>query len=305
MSDIDVAAPDDPPWLDRYEYPFESHYYDAGPGRMHYVDEGEGDPVVMLHGNPTWSFLYRDVIRGLSDSYRCIAPDYVGFGLSDKPTEWSYLPRDHAATVADLLAHLDLDDVTLVMQDYGGPIGTSWAVDHPERVRALVPMNTWAWPLDGNLRARLFSATVGGRVGKALIDRYNFFATGVMRMAFGSRRWLPDVLRRELPERIHRQYTEPLSDPDERKGTWVFPHELTGSRDWFDDIWSAIDRISGRPLLAIWGLNDPAFREQDMVRWLDAFPEHDSVTFQDAGHYLQEQKGPAIAEAIDGFLAEH
>ena len=112
-------------WIDRDEYPFESHYIQVPAGRMHYVDEGSGQPVVMVHGNPTWSFLYRKVIKRLQPEYRCIAMDHLGFGLSDKPKDWSYLPAEHSTNLATLIEGLGLKNITLVVQDWGGPIGLS------------------------------------------------------------------------------------------------------------------------------------------------------------------------------------
>lgn len=127
-----------PPWLSRAHYPFAPHYFPTDAGRLHYVDEGNGPPVVMLHGNPTWSFLYRHLIGHLAPDYRCIAPDFIGFGRSDKPADWSYRPQDHAAHLDALMTQLDLRAVTLVVHDWGGPIGLSWALRHPDRVRRLV-----------------------------------------------------------------------------------------------------------------------------------------------------------------------
>ncbi|MEW6602891.1 MAG: alpha/beta fold hydrolase, partial [Nitrospirota bacterium] len=121
-------------WIDRKEYPFKSHSLELEMGRMHYVDEGTGEPLVMVHGNPTWSFVYRHLINGLSKDYRCIAMDHIGFGLSDKPQNWSYYPEDHAKNFDIFIERLDLHNITLVVQDWGGPIGLSYAVNHPENV---------------------------------------------------------------------------------------------------------------------------------------------------------------------------
>jgi len=294
----------DPDWLDTTEYPFDPNYFETDAGRMHYIDEGNEDdpPVVFLHGNPTWSFMYRDFVKGLRDDYRCVAPDYIGFGLSDKPADWSYLPEGHSAHVEALVEELGLEGVTLVTHDYGGPIGTRYAVENPDNVAALAPMNTFAWPVDDRLEARIFSATVGGPVGRLLVDNFNFFATGVMRMGFGSRPWIP-ATRSELPRDLHRQYTAPLSKNSERKGTWVFPHELTGSSDWFAGIWDRIDTLSEKPGFVAWGTNDPAFSVSDADRWLSALGETEYVEYE-ASHYVPEQKGKEIAPRLKRFLDE-
>ena len=163
-------------WIDREEYPFESHYFDVPAGSLHYVDEGCGQPIVMVHGNPTWSYLYRHLIKRLRSEYRCLAPDHLGFGLSDKPKDWSYLPADHATNLTALIEELGLKNITLVVQDWGGPIGLSYAVDHPENVARIIIMNTWAWPVNRDWYYIAFSGFVGGPIGRMLIRRYNFFA---------------------------------------------------------------------------------------------------------------------------------
>ena len=130
-------------WPDEKEYPFEHHYLELPMGGLHYVDEGEGDRVlVMVHGDPAWSFLYRHLIKGLSSKYRCIAMDHIGFGLSDKPEDWSYLPKAHAENLEALIGHLNLTNFVMVVQDWGGPIGLSYVLKYPDKVTSLVIMNT-------------------------------------------------------------------------------------------------------------------------------------------------------------------
>ena len=115
-------------WLNEQEYPFKPHYFDVGPGRIHYVDEGSGETVVMVHGSPVWSFIYRHLIKGLQANYRCIALDHLGFGLSDKPQKWIYTPEAHSDNLTKLIEHLQLKDITLVVHDFGGPIGLHYAI---------------------------------------------------------------------------------------------------------------------------------------------------------------------------------
>src|SRR3989344_5879404 len=133
--------------VDRELFPFESRYLTLPNGaRVHYVDEGRGPVLLLLHGNPTWSFLYRDIIAALKDNFRLIAPDYPGFGLSTAPVGYGFTAAEHAAAMSDLVEQLNLKDVTIMMQDWGGPIGFAVAEQHPERVHGLVIGNTWAWP---------------------------------------------------------------------------------------------------------------------------------------------------------------
>lgn len=132
-----------PAWLDTDLYPFAPRTFATQYGAMNYLDEGSGLPAVMVHGTPTWSFLYRHFVKALSGRYRCVVPDHLGFGLSDRPKGFPFTPRAHAANLTALLDHLDLKEYTLVVHDYGGPIGLASALKHPERVRALVIINTW------------------------------------------------------------------------------------------------------------------------------------------------------------------
>ena len=283
-----------PDWLDTDRYPFESNFLDLPEGRLHYVDEGEGDPLVFLHGNPTWSFLYRHLVSNLSNDYRCLAPDYLGFGLSEKPESFSCRPEDHARVVARLIEELSLEDVTFVLQDWGGPIGLDYATRHPENVRALVVMNTWMWPLDRDRSVRIFSRTLGSRVGKFLVTRYNAFARWVMPVAYGD--------RSKLTPAIHRHYLEPLSTPAERRGSWVFPRELLGSGDFLRRLWGRQDAIADTPVCLLWGMRDRAFDPTVLRRWQRLYPDAPTVEYDDAGHYLQEEKGPELAAEIRSFL---
>jgi haloalkane dehalogenase len=135
-----------PAWLTSELYPFEDRWLDIDGSTVHYVDEGRGPLLLLLHGNPTWSFLYRNIIRALSDSYRCIALDYPGFGLSTARDGYGFTPREHSRVVEKLALTLDLKDVTIMVQDWGGPIGLGFAGRHPDRIRAVVIGNTWRGP---------------------------------------------------------------------------------------------------------------------------------------------------------------
>ena len=139
-------------------YPFDSRWFDSSVGVLHYVDEGEGRPLLLLHGNPTWSFLYRHLIRELRDGFRCIAVDYPGFGLSERPPGYAYTPAEHARVIGELVDSLQLDGFILMGHDWGGPIGTSLAAARAERIAGLVLGNTWFWPPDR--RGRIFSAAM-------------------------------------------------------------------------------------------------------------------------------------------------
>ena len=284
----------DTSWIDRSEYPFRSNYLNLEMGKMHYLDEGKGDPVVMLHGNPTWSFLYRHLVSGLSNSYRCIAVDYIGFGLSDKPKNWSYLPQDHAKNVEILMEKLGLKDITLIVQDWGGPIGISYAISHPDNVKQLVIMNTWAWSVSDDFHFRWFSRFLGGMFGKLLITRFKFFERTIMK-AFNKN-------RSKFTKSIHQHYLRPFSNSKERKGVWMFPREITGSSDWLQGLWSQRAKIKDKPALLIWGMKDVAFREMELKIWEDMFSHSKTVKLEGVGHYVPEETGSELIPIIKEFL---
>jgi haloalkane dehalogenase len=283
-------------WIDRNEYPFETRHFSVPAGNLAYVDEGRGRPIVMVHGNPTWSFLYRHLIKQLRSDYRCIAMDHLGFGLSDKPHDWSYLPELQSANLAALIDGLELDGITLVVQDWGGPLGLSYAVAHPEKVAALVILNTWAWPVNHDPYYIGFSSFVGGPIGRMLIRRYNFFVNSIMRQAFGD--------KRKLTQAAHAHYQRPLADPQDRKGCWVFPKQIVASTPWLGQLWNGIHRLDGKPTLIVWGMKDIAFREKELKQWQRTFPGAQTVRLETVGHFVQEEAPAELAQAAVPFLKQ-
>jgi haloalkane dehalogenase len=286
---------EDQSWIDRQAYPFPSHYLDVDGGRMHYVDEGHGPPILMVHGNPTWSFLYRHMITDLSPQYRCVAPDHLGFGLSDKPPGWTYHPADHARNLAHLVDHRNLRDLTLVMQDWGGPIGLAYALSHHTNVRRLIILNTWCWPVNRDPYYIAFSALMGGRIGRMLIRRYNFFARSVMRQWFGD--------HAKLTPHIHQHYLRPLARPEERVGCMAFPKQIIGATAWLNDLWAQRHTLQHLPTLIVWGMKDMAFRRQELERWTTLFPQAEVIRIASAGHFVQEEAPEALQNAVAPFMA--
>lgn len=281
-------------WIDRTEYPFKSNFIGLKMGKVHYVDEGNGEPIVMLHGNPTWSFLYRHLVKGLSSSYRCVAIDYIGFGLSDKPPNWSYLPQDHAKNIENLIKELELKDITLVVHDWGGPIGISYAVNHPENVKRLIIMNTWAWPVSNDEHFRWYSKFLGGRLGKLLVTRLRFLESFIMKKLTKN--------KKRFTKEVHRHYLKQFSSHKDRKGVWIFPKEIMGSTQWLETLWSQKERIHKIPALLVWGMKDMAFREKELHTWEGLFLKSKTVKFNNAGHYVQEEAGPDLLPIITKFL---
>jgi haloalkane dehalogenase len=280
-----------PAWVPEELFPFESRYAEVGGARVHYVDEGSGPSLLLLHGNPTWSFLYRDVIKGLRDRFRCIAPDHPAFGLSEAPTGYGYTPAEHAGVLEKLILELDLTDVTMMAQDWGGPIGFAAATRHPDRFSRFVIGNTWAWP-KSDFGTQAFSRFLGGPVGGYLILRRNFF---VERIIPGG------VRRRKLPERVMDAYRGPFPTPGSRRPVHVFPREILGSRPFLGDVERGLASLRDRPALILWPTKDVAFKEPDRKRWEQVFPNHRTTLLEGAGHYIQEDAPEEIVAAISDW----
>jgi haloalkane dehalogenase len=283
-------------WIDRTEYPFTSHYLPLAEGRMHYLDEGTGSPIVMVHGTPDWSFGYRKLVQGFSPDFRCVVPDSLGFGLSDKPPEASYLPQRQAERLSRLIEHLDLKEITLVLHDFGGPIGLAYALEHPGNVRHLVLMNTWMWSLRGDPHFELFARLMWEPVGRFLYLRLNFSARVIMKQAFAD--------KSKLPPQIHRQYIQALPTPDDRLATWAYARAVLGASDWYESLWERRARIREIPTLLLWGMRDIAFREKELTRLETVFAHARTVRFADAGHFLQEEKPEDLGALIREHLGE-
>lgn len=277
-----------PSWLDEGEYPFEPRFMETEGGRLHYVDEGEGEPLVMVHGNPSWSFLYRHLIKCLSPNYRCIAPDLMGFGFSEAAPGWSCLPEDHARVVSEFIEKLGLKGMTLFLHDWGGPIGLSYALERPDNIRRLVLFNTWMWSLKGDPYYERFSRIMGGPPGRLLVGSGLLFGI-LMKWMFRSQ---------------SRNYLGPLDTPARRKGCYVFPREIIGSSKWLENLWERSEVLGGIPALILWGGRDVAFREKELLRWKGLLRNSRVRVFEDAGHFLQEQKAGELCPIVEGFLKE-
>jgi haloalkane dehalogenase len=274
---------------DRGLYPFEPRWFETGGVRMHYVDEGRGDPLLMCHGNPTWSFLYRGLILGLRDRFRCVAVDYPGFGLSERPPAYGYTPAEHAALVAKLaFEYLRLERLVVVGQDWGGPIGMSAALGAPERIRGLVFGNTWFWPAEGSLVA--FSLVMSSPPMQRLITEKNFFVESIV----------PRSVATPLAPEVLDHYRRAQPTPGARVGVAEFPRQIRKARGFLAGLAErAPRRLADKPMLLPWGMRDPAFGRRAVIdRWRRAFPSAELMELADASHYLWEDQPVAISEAI-------
>lgn len=269
-------------------YPFQSRWLSSAAGRVHYIDEGSGQPILMCHGNPTWSFLYRHVIRELRRCFRCVAVDYPGFGLSDRPAGYGYTPAEHAAVVNELVDQLDLSEMIVMGHDWGGPIGLSVACAHPDRVGGLVLGNTWYWPADR--RARMFSKVMSSRPLQRAILKRNLFVERI----------LPSGTSRTLsPEELH-HYRAVQPTPQDRIGVAELPKQITAATPFLTALEQDVQaKLANQRVLITYPMRDPAFPAKTVLpRMCETFPDAEVRELRHAKHFFQEDAPRETAEAI-------
>ncbi len=288
----------------RAQWPYQPRHAQVNGWRMHYIDEGRGDPVVLLHGNPTWGFLYRDFVAPLTAAgHRVVIPDMIGFGLSAKPArEQAHSLDGHIANLTSLLRQLDLQRITLVCHDWGGPTGLGFAFSNPARMRALVVMSTWGWPLPpAEFHTRIFPWRMmhAPLIGPYLLGRHNALAErGV---------YLSVVNRPLFAARGQEAYAAVLPDAQSRLLTWVWPRWIP-----MDDTARALHRFAWLenqlractlPALIVWGREDDVFNPSVYAtRFKQLLPQAEGPRMVSGRHFLQEDSGPEIASHIIDFL---
>jgi len=269
-------------------YPFKPHWFGSYAGQLHYVDEGAGPPILFCHGNPTWSFLYRKVITRLRGRFRCIAVDYLGFGLSERPGDFGYSAAEHARCVGELVDHLQLDGFITMGQDWGGPVSLAAAIERPERVRGVVLGNTWFWPAD--LRMTMFSKVTGTPWMQRQLLKRNIFVDWIMPLGM-AHHLTPD-------EMDHYRKVQP--SPDARRGVAELPRQLLAARPLLERLSRDVPATLGaKPALLLWGMKDLAFRPAHLLpRMQAAFARSVTVELPRARHYIQEDAPEEIAQGI-------
>lgn len=285
------------------EYPFKRQHINRNGFKYSYVDEGQGDPVVMLHGNPTWSFYYRNLISSLKDRYRCIAPDHIGCGLSDKPDDdqYDYTLKSRVDDLEALLDHLGVtENITLVLHDWGGMIGMAWATRHPERVKRIVVLNTSAFHLPETKRFPfalwLCRVPVFGAVA---IRGFNAFARAAAKVG---------CKRNPMPKKFRDAYCAPYDSWQNRIATHRFVQDIPlRGRDRAYPIVTEVElkakQFQDRPMLICWGMLDFVFDRHFLKLWTDQFPQAQVHRFSDCGHYVLEDAGDEVIGLIQRFLA--
>ena len=286
-----------PAWLDRTGYPFATRRVTlAGGAQLHLVDEGRGPVVLLVHGTPTWSFEWRHLIRALSPTHRCIAPDHLGFGLSDRPAGADYSPEAHAARLRELVVQLDLRDITLIVHDFGGVIGLPLAVEEPSRVSRIVVLNSWMWDLGDDPGVRRVGRLFGGAPGRFLYERLNFSLRVITPAAFAD--------RKRLTRAIHAQYLAPFADRRSRGAVlWPLARSLGSPSAHGERLWSRRAVLAHIPALVVWGTRDPALKPHHLARWREALPHAEVVTL-DTGHWPHEEMPDVVADRVVGFVAD-
>ncbi len=286
----------------RHLYPFESHYLSVNGRKYHYLDEGRGEPVVMIHGNPTWSFYYRNLVQGLSDSFRAIAPDHIGCGLSEKPSpkQYGYRLENRVDDLERFLDKLELPNrITLIVHDWGGMIGMAYAVRHPRRIRRIVVMNTAAFlkPYGKKLPLRLKIMRNLRVFAVPAVLGMNLFARGALIMAPG----------KKLAKDVKKGLIAPYNSWKNRIATLKFVQDIPldqtdPSYALAKETEAKLPLLSHVPMLILWGKRDFVFDESYLSQWKRRFPEAEVHVFEKAGHYILEDEWRNILPIVRKFL---
>jgi cis-3-alkyl-4-acyloxetan-2-one decarboxylase len=282
----------------RSHYPFTSKYMSLPGARMHYVDEGQGRPILMVHGNPTWSFYYRKLIQAFRDEYRVVAADHVGCGLSDKPQHYPYTLARRIQDLVDLVKHLDLEDITLVGHDWGGAIGLGVAERVPKRFARIVLLNTGAFP---GMRVpwRIRACRIPW-LGSWLVRKLNVFSRAALRMAVVEPRNLTPAARAGL--------LAPYNSWESRVAVDAFVKDIPLTKlhpTWhhLQVLEAGLPFLASRPTLFVWGMRDWCFTPACLERLRQSFPEAEVRELHRAGHYVLEDAPHEVIHEMRGFLA--
>lgn len=281
-----------------HDYPFQSHFFRIGEHRLHYLDEGQGPCVVMVHGNPTWSYYFRHLVAGLRGTHRVIAVDHLGCGLSDKPGDYSYTLSNHINNLKLLLEHLYIDSCSLVVHDWGGAIGIGYAVSHPHKIDRIAVMNTAAFRSQRMpWRIRFCRLPV---VGDILVRLLNGFAWPATFMA----------VTKAMPGEVRANYLRPYDSWRNRVAIAAFVKDIPMTRDHrsygtlvkIEEGLEELRRLN-IPLYILWAGKDFCFNDSFYAEWRKRFPEAQHRYFADAGHYLLEDRKEEILPLLARFFA--
>lgn len=277
-------------WINTELYPFQSNYLEIEGRKIHYIDEGAGTPILFSHGTPEWSFGWRDVVLGLRGRFRCIAPDLLGFGLSDKPAGADYSVEAHARRMGLFIEKLGLRDFHLVGNDFGLSISFDYALRHPENVQKLSLFNGWMWPLNNDPHYARPARWMRGWLGRLLYLRFNFPVNLVMPAAFGD--------KKKLTPEAHRHYKMALPNAAARRAAYAFSGQLLDATDFWANQWRQAGKLAGKPCLIFWGMRDKFVPPYELEKWENALPDAQVIRFENAGHFVQEEEPERMVEAL-------
>lgn len=286
-------------------YPFESHYFDRSGLQMHYLDEGRGPPVVMVHGNPTWSFYFRELVKALRAQFRCIVPDHIGCGLSDKPGDdrYAYSLQSRVDDLEALLDHLRIEGpTTLVVHDWGGMIGLACALRRPERIARLVILNTAAFLPPPGKRFPWQLRVLHGR------NAWTELAVRGLNLFTWPATWMATT--KGLPTAVKAGLMAPYDSWANRIAPLRFVQDIpTRPRHRSYDLCKGVDdnlhRLADRPMLICWGERDFVFDRDFLNEWRRRFPKAEVHGFPDAGHYVMEDAAERVVPLVREFLARN
>ena len=281
-------------WVDRGLFPFESRYMELEGHRIHYIDEGAGPVILFCHGTPEWSFGWRDLVRELRGRYRCIAPDYLGMGLSDKPQSADLTCRGHARRLGMFIERLGLENFHLVANDFGLGIGLSYAIAHPEKVQRICIFNGWMWDLRWDAHYASAGKIFKTWIGKSLYHYFNFPVKVIMPMAFGD--------KKKLTREAHRHYRRALPNPAARRAAYTFALELMDAGDWWQSLWNQREKITSKPFLIFWGMKDKFVPSYELEKWEKAVPGAKVVRCAEAGHFVQDEEPKLMTNELIRFF---
>lgn len=278
-----------------YQYPFEPKKIMADSHTISCLDEGQGEALVMVHGNPAWSYLYRNLVSGLRDSYRCIVPDHLGCGLSDKPQDYPYRLENHIDNLELVLDHLQVEKCVLIVHDWGGAIGMGWASRYPERIKGIVVLNTAAFPSPGiPFRIAVCRWPV---LGPLLVRGLNGFVLASVLMAVATR----------MDKRVASGFTAPYNNWHNRVAVNGFVRDIPMNEQhpsWhtLEKVEAGLDKLINKPMMIFWGGRDFCFNQQFYEEWRRRFPEASAHYFQKGGHYVLEDCFSEARQIIYPFI---
>ncbi|MCX6180401.1 MAG: alpha/beta fold hydrolase [Bacteroidetes bacterium] len=281
-------------WLDKSEYPFTSRYFAVNGQQMHYIDEGQGDVILFVHGTPSWSFDFRNIIKELKKQYRCIAIDHIGFGLSDKPEHYDYSTINHSKLLEQFVVEKNLENFTLVVHDFGGPIGLNMAMQQAGRIKNMVILNSWLWSSANDEDFMKLSKILRSPLLPFLYRYLNFSPRFILPQSFGDKK---------LSAKTRLQYTQPFSNKAERNGALSFAKSLLNDQNWFEELWQRRELINAKPVLFIWGMKDPVIKAKYLEKFQQGFPNSTTCKLESCGHFPQEEEAERVTQALKKFLS--